>query len=128
MDKHIRNINNIYGYIAEFGYELDDRGYLTHIEGARDIPFDIKRVFYIYKVPSGQTRGGHAHLKCEQVIIVLTGCCDIDVGDKGYTINEPSVGIYVPARTKVTLSNFRPNTVVLVLASEHYEDEDYYVE
>lgn len=107
----------------------DVRGNLTFIEENRHIPFEIKRVYYLYDVPSGETRGGHAHKKLEQVIIALSGSFDtiLDGGyeRKKYSLTRPHYGLYVAPGVWREMVNFSSNSVALVLASRLYEEEDY---
>jgi hypothetical protein len=114
-------------------YELpkmtDPRGNLTFVEAARHIPFEIKRVFYLYDVPSGETRAGHALRKCHQFIIAMSGSFDlvVDYGTRrdSYRLNRPDCGLYVPPLVWREIENFSTNSVSLVLASELYDIHDY---
>lgn len=107
-----------------------ERGALTHIEGRQHIPFDIKRVYYLYDVPGGATRGGHAHKKLQQVIVALSGSFAIDLDDgrekKTVRLNRSYYGLYIPTLIWRELHDFSSGSVCLVLASEHYEESDYY--
>jgi dTDP-4-dehydrorhamnose 3,5-epimerase-like enzyme len=108
----------------------DPRGNLTFIEESRHVPFNIKRVFFIYDIPSGQNRGAHAHHKLEQFIICLAGSLDVSVDDgveqKTIHLNRPWMGLYVPAMVWASEGNFDPSTTYLVLASDFYDESDYY--
>ncbi len=108
----------------------DNRGNLTFVEGLNHLPFEIKRVYYLYDVPGGAVRGGHAHKKLQQLIIAIAGSFDVilDDGDKRTTIslNRSYQGILIPNMTWRELENFSSGSVCLVLASELYEEEDYY--
>lgn len=101
----------------------DFRGVLTSIEGTIDVPFPIKRVFYMHHIISG--RGGHAHTETDQVIIASSGSFKIDLSDgittKTYEMNDATKGLYVPRMIFIKLYNFFDNTVCLVLASTHYD-------
>ena len=106
----------------------DARGNLTFIENSRHIPFDIKRVFYLYDVPGGETRAGHS-LKTLQFIIATSGSFDVVLDDgsmrKSFTLNRSYYGLYLPAYIWRELENFSSGSVCLVLASEFYNEEDY---
>ena len=108
----------------------DPRGNLIFIEGRRHVPFDIKRVFYLYGVPDGETRGAHAHRTLEQVMIALTGAFDIVLDDgirqRKIRLDTPCHGLYVPPMVWEVELNFDPNSLCLVLASDVYSEADYY--
>ena len=114
-------------------YELpkmtDPRGNLTFVEAARHVPFEIKRVFYLYDVPTGETRAGHALKKCQQFIIAMSGSFDlvVDYGTRRetYSLNRSDCGLYVPPLVWREIENFSTNSVCLVLASEFYDINDY---
>ena len=107
----------------------DPRGNLTFIEGNNHIPFDIKRVFYLYDVPTEEGRGAHAHRELHQVIICLSGSFDVVVndGERQETIhlNRPWKGLHIPPMIWAAEVNFDPGSVCLVLASDLYHEEDY---
>lgn len=106
----------------------DARGNLTFIEGGRHIPFEAKRVFYIYDVPTGESRGAHAHRNLHQFLICLSGSFDVEVDDgeaRGLIhLNRPWRGLYVPPLIWAREVNFDPGTVCLVLASDFYDEHD----
>ncbi|CAM3797094.1 Sugar 3,4-ketoisomerase QdtA cupin domain-containing protein [Flavobacterium branchiophilum] len=106
----------------------DTRGNLSVIEG-RLIPFEIKRVYYLYDVPSGATRGGHAHIQLQQFIMVLSGSFDIVLKDGAneckINLNKPNEGILIPPGIWRELENFSSGSVCLVIASEVFEETDY---
>ncbi|GAA5170280.1 FdtA/QdtA family cupin domain-containing protein [Viridibacterium curvum] len=108
----------------------DVRGNLTFVEGTRHIPFDIKRVYYLYDVPGGSDRGGHAHGKLHQFMIAMSGSFDVVLNDgdreRRYHLNRSYNGIYICPMTWRTLDNFSSNSVCLVLASDFYDEADYY--
>lgn len=108
----------------------DPRGNLTFIEGARHIPFDIKRVYYTYDVPGGSERGAHAHKKLQQLIIAMSGSFDVMLDDgfdkKRFHLNRSYFGLYVCPMIWRELDNFSSGSVCLVLASEVYDPADYY--
>lgn len=107
----------------------DVRGNLTPIEGGRDLPFDIKRIYYLYDVPSGESRGAHAHKELQQLIIAANGSFTITLDDghnkKAFTLNRPYQGLYVVPGIWRDLDDFSSGAVLLCLASEHYKAEDY---
>jgi hypothetical protein len=107
----------------------DIRGNLTFIENYKHIPFEIRRVFYLYDVPAGESRAGHSLRDCQQFIIALSGSFDIIVDDgkerSKFTMNRPYIGLYVPALCWRELENFSSGSVCLVLASELYDEAGY---
>ncbi len=108
----------------------DYRGNLTFIEGDKHIPFDIKRVYYLYDVPGGSERGGHAHRNLSQLMIAISGSFDVILDDgatsKRVTLNRPYHGLYICPMIWRELENFSSGAVCLVLASNLYSEEDYY--
>jgi dTDP-4-dehydrorhamnose 3,5-epimerase-like enzyme len=116
--------------IIELPVVSDPRGNLTFVEGERHLPFPIRRVFYLYDVPGGASRAGHAHRELEQTIIAMSGSFDVIVDD-GYrrervTLNRSYYGLYVPSLVWRELENFSSGAVTLVLASLPYNEDDYY--
>lgn len=107
----------------------DPRGNLTFIEGKRHIPFEIKRTYYLYDVPGGETRGGHAHKNLQQFIIAMNGSFDVVLDDgsekKRFHLNRAYYGLYVSSMIWRELDNFSSGSVCLVLASTMYEESDY---
>jgi dTDP-4-dehydrorhamnose 3,5-epimerase-like enzyme len=108
----------------------DPRGNLTFMEGRRHLPFGLKRVYYLYDVPGGAARGGHAHKQLEQFIIAASGSFDVVVDDgreeKCFFLNRPYYGLFIPRMVWRELRNFSSGSVCLVLASELYDPADYY--
>src|SRR5207244_10612180 len=113
-----------------FPVGADRRGNLTFTEGTRHIPVAIERVYYLYDVPGGETRAGHAHRDLQQVIVAATGSFDVVVDDgftrETVTLNRSYFGLYVPSLVWRELENFSSGAVCLVLASAPYLAEDYY--
>lgn len=107
----------------------DERGKLAAVETGKDIPFPIRRVYYIYETHSGQRRGFHAHRKLEQVLLCVHGNCKVTL-DNGrerctVTLDRPTLGLYVGNAMWREMFDFSPDAVLLVLASEPYSEEDY---
>ena len=108
----------------------DPRGNLTFIENNKHIPFEVKRIFYLYDVPGGETRAGHALKTCQQFVIAVSGSFDVVVDDSvekaRYSLNRSFYGLYIPALVWRELENFSSGSVCLVLASETYDADGYY--
>lgn len=107
----------------------DPRGNLTFIEANNHIPFDIKRAYWIYDVPGGEKRGGHAYHQLQEFIVALSGSFDVVLDDgnekKVFQLNRSYFGLYVPSMIWRTIENYSTNGVTLILASEFYHPEDY---
>jgi len=107
----------------------DQRGNLTFIEQCRHIPFEIKRIYYLYDVPGGGVRGGHAHKRLHQFIIAASGSFDVILKDGRSSIrhhlNRSYYGLYIPSMVWRKLDNFSSGSVCLVLASDYYDEDDY---
>lgn len=107
----------------------DPRGNITFIEGTRHIPFEIRRVYYLYDVPGGETRGGHAHRTLEQFLISASGSFDVVVDDgmnrSRFHLERSYYGLYIPSGVWRELDNFSTGSICLALASEFYSEEDY---
>lgn len=110
----------------------DPRGNLTFIEGGRHVPFELKRIFYLYDVPGGAMRAGHALKRCHQFIVATSGSFDVVLDDgserKRFPLNRSYYGLYVPPLVWREIDNFSSNSVCVVLASEVYDESDYYRE
>lgn len=106
----------------------DNRGYLSVVEGVMDIPFEIKRIYYLYMVPE-TSRGAHAHKQLQQLMIATSGSVHVTMDDgrnkKTFVLDKPWKGLYVSPGLWRTLDNFSGGAVCLVLASERYDAEDY---
>ena len=107
----------------------DPRGNLTVAEGAGVVPFDIKRAYWVYDVPGGESRGGHAHKRLRQLVSALSGSFTVtlDNGSERQTVllNHPWQGLVIETNTWRTLDDFSSGAVCLVLASDHFEEDDY---
>ena len=116
--------------LVELPRVQDPRGNLTFIEGKQQVPFEIKRVFYLYDVPGGETRAGHANGRLEQLIIAASGSFDVIVDDgsehQRFSLNRSYFGLYVPGMIWRELVNFSSGSVCVVLASDYYDEKDYY--
>ena len=109
---------------------VDSRGNLSFIEGGQQIPFDIKRVYYLYDVPGGSSRAGHGHKELQQLIVAMSGSFDVIVDDgyqrKNFHLNRSYYGLYIPKKMWREVENFSSGGVCLVLASTLYDPADYY--
>lgn len=108
----------------------DRRGNLTFIEANNHIPFGIERVYYLYDVPGGSQRGGHAHKELHQLMIAMSGSFDVLVNDgidtRKYHLNRSYYGLYIPPMIWREIDNFSSGSVCMVLASSRYTEDDYY--
>lgn len=108
---------------------LDARGNLSFVEQNNHIPFEIKRTYWIYDVPGGEARGGHAFRKNKEFIVALSGSFDVIVDDgvnkQTFTLNRSYYGLYVPAGLWREITNFSTNSLALEFGSEHYDRNDY---
>lgn len=108
---------------------VDPRGNLTFIEENRHVPFDVQRVFYLYDVPAGESRGAHAHRELHQFLICLSGSFEVEIDDgrsRGVVaLNQPWIGLHVPPMIWAAETRFQAGSVCLVLASARYEESDY---
>lgn len=115
--------------IVELPKFLDARGNLSFVEQNNHIPFEIKRTYWIYDVPGGESRGGHAYKKNQEFIVALSGAFDVIVDDginqKKFTLNRSYYGLYIPAGLWREMENFSTNSLALEFGSEHYNKEDY---
>lgn len=124
----MNNLNNV--KMIEFPQHGDERGHLVIVEGKTDIPFDIKRCFYIYGSDKDVIRGQHANRKTEFVLINVVGTSKVKVKDgKGneaiYCLNRPHTGVYLPTMVWKDMYDFSEDSVLLCLASEHYDANEY---
>ena len=116
--------------VIELPKITDSRGNLTFIESGRHIPFDIKRTYYLYDVPGGAARAAHGHRELKQFMVAMSGSFDITLDDgfekKVFRLNRSYRGIYIPPMIWRDLDNFSSGAVCLVLASEFYDEKDYF--
>lgn len=115
--------------ILELPRYLDDRGNLSVIEELKNIPFKIERTYWIYDVPGGEKRGGHAYKENQEFIVALSGSFDVVLDDgterKIFSLNRSYYGLYVPKGLWREMENFSTNSLALVLASTSYNPDDY---
>lgn len=115
--------------IIELPKFLDARGNLSFAEQNNHVPFEIKRTYWIYDVPGGENRGGHAYRDNEEFIVALSGAFDVVVDDgenrKSFALNRSYYGLYVPAGLWRTMENFSTNSLALEFGSKHFDKEDY---
>ncbi len=108
----------------------DPRGNLTFVESERHVPFNIRRVYYVNDVPGGSERGGHAHKACKEFIIAMSGSFNVILNDGNakhrFHVNRSFYGLYVSSMVWHKLDNFSSGSVCLVLASEYFDESDYY--
>ena len=116
-------------YLIELNRVHNRSGNLTAIEGKMDIPFDVKRVYYLYDVPGGALRGGHAHKELQQLIVAASGCFNVLLDDgrnrKVVELNRPYYGLYVVPGIWRELINFSSGAICLVMASHKFSEVDY---
>jgi len=110
----------------------DPRGNLSFVESGVQVPFDIKRVYYLYDVPGGASRAGHGHKNLQQLVIAMSGSFDIkiDDGENKYTyhLNRSYIGLYLPSMMWREIDNFSSGAVCMVLASDFFDESDYFRE
>ena len=115
-------------YIIQLPKFLDDRGNLSFFENNNQIPFDIRRVHWIYDVPGGEVRGGLAYRETEEFIVAMSGSFDVLVDDgvekRSFSLNRSYMGVYVPAGTWRSIENYSTNSVAVIAASTHYDPLD----
>lgn len=108
---------------------IDPRGNLTVTEGGNHIPFAIKRTYWVYDVPAGESRGGHAHKECKEFLVAISGSFSVTLDNgkekKTFLLNHPYQGLFIDVNIWRTLDDFSSGAVCLVLASERFEEEDY---
>ena len=107
----------------------DRNGSITAINNLLEIPFEVNRVFYLYDIPGGESRGAHAHRECHQFLIAATGSFEVELFDgkvrRTVVLNRPNIGLHIPPGIWASEVNFSSSSICLVLASHHYEEGDY---
>ena len=118
-----------YCELIELGKNHHANGNLTVVENEMQVPFDIKRVYYLYDAPGGEERGGHSHKALKQFIVAISGAFDVVIDDginqRTITLNRPYQGLLIVPGIWRVINNFSSGAVCLVLASEHYDEADY---
>ncbi|MEP0711339.1 MAG: FdtA/QdtA family cupin domain-containing protein [Algoriphagus sp.] len=113
-------------YLSKLG---DRDGHITPVTNSEEVPFDIKRVFYLYDIPGGESRGAHAHYECHQFLVAVSGAFEVLVDDgkskRQILLNRPDCGLYIPPGIWASEVNFSSGSVCLVLASHAYNEKDY---
>lgn len=116
--------------ILQFPQIRDPRGALTPIEGGQHVPFDIKRIYYLYGISAGASRAGHSHKDLQQVLIAVTGSFDVHLDDgrecQTISLSRPDQGLFIPRMIWREIHHFSEGAVCVALASEHYDEGDYY--
>jgi dTDP-4-dehydrorhamnose 3,5-epimerase-like enzyme len=122
-------MNSSEAHIINLPKIIDERGNLTFIEAENHIPFNIKRAYWIYDVPGGETRGGHAFKEQDEFIVALSGSFDVvvDTGNekKKFSLNRSYYGLYIPSGFWRQMDNFSTNSLAMVLSSTDFYEEDY---
>jgi hypothetical protein len=117
------------GTIINLPKVSDPRGNLTVAEQLKDVPFEVKRAYWVYDVPSGESRGGHSHKQCREFIVAVSGSFTVTLdngsGQEKHLLNHPYQGLLVEENTWRTLEDFSSGAVCLVLASELFDEADY---
>ena len=107
----------------------DRNGHITAINNKQEIPFDVKRIFYLYDIPGGESRGAHAHKECHQFLVAASGSFEVLLDDgstkRQVIINRPDLGLHIPPGIWASEINFSSGSICLVLASHEYDDNDY---
>ena len=117
------------GEMLQFPVHADKDGSLVALEKGTDFPFEIRRVYYIWRTTPNFVRGHHAHRTLEQIVVCMSGSCDFILDDgtrrETYRLDSPAKGLYIRKNVWREFTNFSPDCVVMVLASEHYNEADY---
>ncbi len=104
-------------------------GNITAVQNSKEIPFDIKRIFYLYDIPGGESRGAHAHIECHQFLVAASGSFEVQLDDgnvkKTVMLNQPFRGLHIPPGIWASEVNFSSGAICLVLASHKYDESDY---
>lgn len=115
--------------VVELGKIENNQGNLTVVQSNQNVPFDIKRVFYLYDIPGGEARGAHAHKQCHQFLVAVSGCFEVALDDgvnkRTVTLNRPFYGLHIPPGIWAAEQEFSSGSVCLVMTSETFSEEDY---
>ena len=107
----------------------DRNGHITAVNNNKEIPFQVKRIFYLYDIPGGESRGAHAHKECHQFLVAASGSFEVLLDDgvtkRQVLLNRPDLGLHIPPRIWASEINFSSGSICLVLASHEYSEEDY---
>ena len=107
----------------------NEAGNITVVENGENIPFEVKRIYYLYDVPSGETRGGHAHYKLEQYIVAASGSFDVILDDginkRRISLNRPNLALHIVPGLWREIDNFSSGAICMVLASQSFREQDY---
>ena len=124
-----KNLNVFDCSIFTLSKNESSQGNLTVVQSDIDVPFEIKRVFYLYDIPGGESRGAHAHKTCHQFLVAVSGSFEVTLDDgsnkRTVVLNRPFYGLHIPPGIWAAEQGFSSGSVCLVLASEKYEEEDY---
>jgi len=105
-------------------------GHLTAVSNGIEMPFDVKRIYYLYDIPGGQSRGGHGHKNLQQLIVALSGSFDLIIDDgkikRTFHLSRPNIGVFIPAGLWRELNNFSSGSICFVLASDIFDENDYF--
>lgn len=123
-------INTVYDCsVIELPKIGDRNGSITALNNGIEIPFDVKRVFYLYDIPGGESRGAHAHKECHQFLVAVVGSFDVELFDgnvkRTISLNKPHIGLHIPPGVWASEVNFSSSSICLVMASENYSENDY---
>lgn len=115
--------------VIDFPKITDERGNLSFFESGSEIPFSIERAYWIYDVPGGEIRGGHAYKTLQEVVVALSGSFDVVLNDGSetmrFTLNRSYMGLYIPRMIWRHMENFSTNSLALIVSDKHYESEEY---
>jgi len=127
MNKHLPSVYNC--ELIYLPKVKDDRGNLTFVENSKHVPFEVRRVFYLYDIPGGENRGAHAHHNCHQFLIAVCGSFEVIIFDgevkRQVQLARPYIGLHIPPGIWAEEVNFSSGAICLVLASDMYEASDY---
>jgi hypothetical protein len=126
----MRNITSVFDCNLMPLNQIGDRnGKITFVNNNIDLPFGVQRIFYLYDIPGGESRGAHAHIKCHQFLVAASGSFEIVIDDgktkRQILLNQPNLGLYIPPGIWASEVNFSSGSVCLVLASDKYDESDY---